>query len=715
MNQHVFPGADEKTPSRSMYFTWINNTNEGASAEQTRINLEFFRFLRDEFGMLLDIYLFDAGALDGALHYGSFDSVRFRRNFPEGFGPLAGIAAELGVRFGVWGGPGGFGETPESAARRTGELVSLCRDHRFALFKFDAVCGSLSPEYEAYFIETMRRCREYVPDLILLNHRLPLSEAGLAHATTFLWDGRETYIDVWSANAVTAPHHRAEALSRGVVPGLKRLAEDHGVCLSSCLDNWDDELVLQAFGRSLVVAPEIYGNPWLLRDDEFPKLARLFRLHREFRDILTGAKLLDEAKYGPFPVSRGDGGHRFVTLRNLSWESVERTVELADLGLDCAGPVEVRRFHPAERRYGLFAPDGRVTVTVPPFRALLLYAGVPLENQPCLPEGDFEVVRHRPGEAAVLRSVPPAPEVVKLAGLVPVPLPETAAALYEAAVFAADNNALECRSLARSGETRIPEVRAARDAFFSQPVFRDRMCCDRNLFNSDPELGFGVSPLMLDRCPPGKGCFRLDLGEIRRVGAFVLETASRFELLPLLEEQGYRCFVSTDLVNWRETVFIARRKIEIPVDGAVRYLKMPEFPLRSIELSGTDGEGLPLDRSLWRVNVLFPAAMPDFRRCYAARFRLPAIDGMRKLCLAVNGIHGVEGVYAAVETTGGVPGGFPDRAPSYPCNRWEYYVAQRDRNHTFYLPVDAAASGRELTVTLLCRNDSALRPDVYLA
>lgn len=33
-------------------------------------------------------------------------------------------------------------------------------------------------------------------------------------------------------------------------------------------------------------------------------------------------------------------------------------------------------------------------------------------------------------------------------------------------VFAADNNALEVRSLQRSGEISIPEVKAARDAFF---------------------------------------------------------------------------------------------------------------------------------------------------------------------------------------------------------------------------------------------------------
>lgn len=39
----------------------------------------------------------------------------------------------------------------------------------------------------------MTECRRYAPDLILLNHRLGLERAR-AYATTFLWEGRETYI-----------------------------------------------------------------------------------------------------------------------------------------------------------------------------------------------------------------------------------------------------------------------------------------------------------------------------------------------------------------------------------------------------------------------------------------------------------------------------------------------------------------------------------------
>ena len=139
----VFPGANEKTPARSEYFSWINNTNEGTTEKQTLSNLNFFQFLHDEYGMVLDIYAFDAGAIDGAGYYGSTLSTKFKNQFPNGLLGLANKSVKMGTRFGIWGGPDGFGNTPEDEKRRQEMMVSLCRDYRFELFKFDAVCGDL--------------------------------------------------------------------------------------------------------------------------------------------------------------------------------------------------------------------------------------------------------------------------------------------------------------------------------------------------------------------------------------------------------------------------------------------------------------------------------------------------------------------------------------------------------------------------------------------
>src|SRR5664279_263012 len=207
------------------------------------------------------------------------DSPKFKAKFPHGFGPIGAKANAMGTRLGIWGGPDGFGNTPEEEQRRIEMIVGLCRDDHFALLKLDACASTLRPEKQDAFISMMKACRQYQPDLILLNHRIDLGKA-TPYATTFLFEGAETYIDVHMSNEAspgkTATHNRAGAFSRKLVPGLKRLTEDHGVCLSSCLDYWDDDLILQALNRCLILAPEIYGNPWLLRDQEFPRLARIY-------------------------------------------------------------------------------------------------------------------------------------------------------------------------------------------------------------------------------------------------------------------------------------------------------------------------------------------------------------------------------------------------------------------------------------------------------
>ena len=75
-------------------------------------------------------------------------------------------------------------------------------------------------------------------------------------------------------------HHRGFIFKRGLPEDLERLAEDHGVCISSSVAYFEDDLIYQAFGRCMILAPEIYGNPWLMRDDEYPKLARIYNLHK---------------------------------------------------------------------------------------------------------------------------------------------------------------------------------------------------------------------------------------------------------------------------------------------------------------------------------------------------------------------------------------------------------------------------------------------------
>ncbi|NEW83831.1 MAG: hypothetical protein GZ094_15895 [Mariniphaga sp.] len=52
------------TPSKSIYFDWINRNSYGSNEKKNEANLKFFKRLYDEYGMQLDIYLMDAGDID---------------------------------------------------------------------------------------------------------------------------------------------------------------------------------------------------------------------------------------------------------------------------------------------------------------------------------------------------------------------------------------------------------------------------------------------------------------------------------------------------------------------------------------------------------------------------------------------------------------------------------------------------------------------------
>ena len=716
----VFPGADENTPSNAHYFTWINNTNEGPMASQTKANLEFFQWLHDEYGMTLDIYAFDAGAIDAPQYYGSTSTRKFKQQFPEGFGPFAAQAKGFGGRLGVWLGPDGFGNTPKEEQARINLLAGLCRDHNFKLFKMDAVCGQLRDEKQPSFIRLMQECRKHAPDLIVLNHRLNLGEA-VPHATTFLWEGAETYIDVHMANDKPATHNRAKALDRGLPPELKRLAEDHGVCLSSCLDYWQDDLILQGFNRSMILAPQLYGSPWFLRDDEYPQLARIFNLHRKYRDILTKGIVLPEAQYGKNAVSRGDDKTRLITLRNLTWEPITYEVALNEtIGLKDTAPREARLFHPYEEILGTgLKADGTVNVTVHPFRAALLLVTTAGCDEPSLPKGPYRVVKNVKGQKPVVQKLEPIalkqPWHRKLADLTSTDLPADWQGLYEATMFAADNNALELRSLARSGPTKLPAVRKARQEFLDQSLMKARALSDQYLFDGDSSTVLDVFVRTKDM-RIAEGCLRVDFAKPIATDRIEIHTQALDSTLIKNEQLGAQ--FSRDLVNWSpssEAIVRGETLTLFPPAGEWRYLRMQLAPERVAEIEAWKGDA-KLPRTGWRASNLFahPAAVPAVT-AWSAKVSVDEITPTSYLCVAVEGEHGIEGCYAALRIGDRLVGA-PDRAVSYPSNTWEYAARARKTGYTYFFPLDASMTGKEIEVILLGMKGGGadLKPSVWL-
>ena len=776
--QDPIPAPGERAPSVAYYFDWINSQYEGSTEAHALVNLDFFRWMRDRYGLELDVYLLDVGNIDdgpytagvGRLipdHYGNLASESFQEQFPRGFGPLRDAAAEFGCRLGIWLGPDGFGDTPEEERARADLRVSLCRDFDVRMFKFDAVAGELRPEKRAVLLDTLAKCREYTPDLLVLNERVDLLEDAPGVSTS-LWEGIETYIDVFSWNETTAPHHRAGALARPHPPGLRRDIEDHGVCLSSCLDHWDDDLVLQTFNRGTLLAPEIYGSPWFLRDDELPKLARLCNLYRKYSDILVNAIALPEEQYGPNAVSRGDGQTRFLTLRNLTWEPVTYSVRL-DESIGLSGPtdlIEVRRFHPTEYCWEDLRWSGSLAVEVDPFRASLLC--VSTRRLPALGVRgcDFRVVRDVPGRPVVIQLLgdPGEARIASLAGdfggvsrttldgvhsylsgqrggpfrvdrlLVGFPavelrgpwhrmlgsltsglVPPDAEALFESTCFAADNNALEIRSLERAGPTAIPQVAAARKAFLDQPMFIKRGIWDRQLFDGDLDTFF--------RARREGGAFRLDIGEVVALEQLVLRTMDREEhdINPALHrfaEDGVAEY-SSDLVTWHR-VDVPTGKgtivaLDFPPDAKVRYVRIEGAARRLAEVYGY-AHGRRLDPAAWRASNLFaPYRAHPAVAAWSGSFTLDELAPGAFLAVAIEGRHGNEGAYAALRIDGELIGA-PDRAVSFPSNTWEYQNVEMEEGYTYFFPLTPDVIGKKIDVVVLGLEGGGadLRPEVWL-
>ena len=746
-------GADEKTPSKAQYFSWINSTNEGSTDHQTMANLEYFEWMKERYGMQLDIYAWDAGNLDGAGGtYQLLDSKKLKKQYPDGYGPIAEKAAELGMRMGVWCGAGGYGDTDESAKKRYDTFITLCRDFGFGLFKVDTVCGVLDESKQLLFKQMIDECRRYVPDLILLNHRNDLGRASVC-ATTFLWQGDETYTDVFSSNPVTGPHHRVKPLIRGLTPDLLRLTEDHGTCISSCLDFFEDDLVVQAFSRSLILAPETYGNPWLLRDDEQATLANIYNLHRKYNKILVSGVELPES-YGSFAVSRGDKSVRIICLRNPSWEPQRVGIKLdSEIGLDVCEKVTVMSKFPYETYIGTFGYGETAEVTVPPFRAALFlceddkkfrkedFALTGCVYETIVPDKEVKIIK-ADGDISVIGCAASI-DLPKLSAFdsthrdpvllgrgEAVPVPENAEALYEATAFRADNDAFEAQSLRRSGPTSVPAVQKARDEFFGQLTYKTRGCEGKNIFDGRIDTYFDHSSRYYGIRVDG-GCLRVDLGEYIGCDSAELVYFStgepRYEIpeqLPV-KDAGY----SDDLSVWKTSPpeikklrditapFVVHSihtigensgslmKAVFPIDKGLRYFRLPSPVDRiySFRLFSGGREIKPASPKANNMQALIDSSR--FVKARIADITLPEeIRPGSYLAAALDGVHGVEGAYCAVSAEGGIIGA-ADRAPSYPVNMWEHICAPTDRNYTYYFPLSASDTGKKLSVTALYLND----------
>ena len=308
--------------------------------------------------------------------------------------------------------------------------------------------------------------------------------------------------------------------------------------------------------------------------------------------------------------------------------------------------------------------------------------------------------------------------------------------LYEAAQFSVDNDSLERREYHRAGQTAIPEVQAARDAFFGQATYLARGCDNANLFDGNPDTYFdGQSRYLTDfdglSQRIGEGCLRVDFGDVYAADEVEITCFAIHEPITEIKAQIYpeQGSYSADLRYWQTTASAKREVLDhtctapavkagvhsmVTVTGdrvrviyglngsPIRYFRLPA-PMDRIYSVRLLKEGRAITLTAPKANNLqaaYGVKTPVAMRM--ATVTLPRVKDGDYVAVALNGVHGHEGAYCTAEVDGRLVG-FPDRAPAYVSNVWEFCVRHTDRNYTYYLPLDASMSGKEMIIrTLLC-------------
>jgi hypothetical protein len=381
---------------------------------------------------------------------------------------------------------------------------------------------------------------------------------------------------------------------------------------------------------------------------------------------------------------------------------------------------------------GKYTEGSEVPVIIQPFRACLLIVSGKQFTEPGISGADYEIVKNKPGEPVEINicglpgtrhhiTLPsgskhfaratldgkPVNGLIsgkpvnirfegkesrldfhrKLADANVVEMPADAEALYEATCFAADNNALEVRSLRLSGPTLIPAVQHARDSFFDRDVFIDKGIWDQYLFDDDTATCFRISPSIGEK----DMVFRTYIDSLVFVKA---KTTSRISA---------EC--SANLMNWKPVSALQHEdqiKLIFSSDQMpLQYILIKNSP---VSVAGITGyfNGIVINRSGWKASNLFSSFEGrNFTTALQASFSLTEITNQSYLAIAIPGHYAPESVYAALRIDG-KPAGTPDRAVSFLSNTWEAPVSSDIKgNYTYYFPLEPDMTGKLIDVVIL--------------
>ena len=565
----------------------------------------------------------------------------------------------------------------------------------------------------------------------------------------------KTYIEKYSSNTKTTKNKRSAIIEEEY---NSKNENTDGVCFTSPLDNWDDELIMQAFNHNTYKMPRICGNPWFLKDSEFSKLARINNLYQEYQSILNKRIYLPES-YGINAMSRGNKSKRILTLTNMSWETKFVTVRLdEEIGLIEGDRIEIRSYHPTERIVGYYPYSQILDLEVPPFRTALFYIGPPIDEDLTLLGFDYLVEKNNATEMKIRVMEPPVrgrtasillkdrfkgfevndkPISIKsvekyrtrlknptngdpfyyrmIGNFKKIEITPESEILYESTVFKADNDALEARSIERSEDSFNQAVQNAQNAFINQPSFIESESWDKYLFDNDLKTAFSVNKNRLEGSDTVSRCLRVDMGSKTLLDEIRIIVDNENDLLPQRIGETYTIETSEDLITWTTHVYEASLDSKITINTPIRYVRVPSAPHRILEFEGYKN-GFKHSIVQWSASNLFPHPK-DKKPIKIVKYTrtLRKVHSNSLLCIALEGKHGNEGAYVAAKINDTYVG-CSNRSISYPSNTWQKLNKESDSNYTYFVPLSADMSLEKLEIFVMCYDENNIKivPRVYM-
>ena len=266
-------------------------------------------------------------------------------------------------------------------------------------------CNSISHQHmpgrystEAMFnrlIDIAQSARDISPDVFVIwywgvgrspfwaKHGNVIFESGL-----FLeGSGTSWYPTLFYRDAVTLALDQSTVFASLIPPLLK---DSLGVWLSQIRwanfmgkERWREAMVMD-LGRGNLMFPQIWGDPYLLNDDDLHFLSEIMTLARDNEQILLKPRrnIGDPWKNTPYGYSFFDGQHGFIFCNNVHFTARKLTLPLGtEIGLSASGtPLTITSHFPERQELisangSKFQSGGTAEIWMRPFETLLLEVG----------------------------------------------------------------------------------------------------------------------------------------------------------------------------------------------------------------------------------------------------------------------------------------------------------------------------------------------------